>query len=1635
MNLYACLPADSARTGTNLSTVDDTQDNNNDTSSGGTTTGNLVLKLGTNSTQGVLNIAQDYSGNFVIQGSVVNDYIQSNLQTDFCLGLRFPGTNEIYLAYAVKQSFFNFSTASQEYVWLINPNDLTTNTNKCSPINSQVALSYGIAVAPTVSYDLSNACQNCSSRTTESLKVFNTSGIAITEIPFQNHKLSILSTGSSSGGSGSVCSNGAGCPTGKCCVTSQCVSHGQIKPGTNEADPTFIQIYQNILNGIDTFANNQQYFYVCADGSGGNQNGGNSGNNGNQTNQSQVLIDQLGEYLACTLGDIDEQGICTIRYENAKDLIDPNNDPIPAGANFVARNDDLNFSNVNNQISPLVQNIVEIIYGGEVLYHETNQPILDPSDGNFVGSPNDDLNNASQVLIKAKLSDQATDDTLIIKYKTDVSCSKQGNSFTRCIKFFNIGQSSTPARPSDHPFGINTFLLPQYADVVAFKSAIIVEVDNFIVPLGPTTWQWDNGNPYQLNFIQPLQSGQKLKITYFVQSAFANIVGESSDFAQNAIASYCGQANNADITLVPIITQQNGQDVITGYDCQASSGDGIPVEQVVEVSSKSAPHLYYDIGGILKNEDQLSEALDQEGDRFEYTGGDLLKPNNQDQYVGFNEIYGSFDTNGGARPAKEVEVKEGKLYIISTEQGAYSPCPNCGNDYYSNLVRIFPHNFSYRGGGIKPDLNIATRDVSFDSIRSDDFLYGRACFIPATMIPWTHKQDTSVTNQRRNRLKAQHFLFANGYQRDWYGFDYGSLIGSFDGVTWFSIGNRRRIAAKSGKLYLAINGYFSDVALTNNFKIRVSEVLYSTNDDIPDHDNETDGAECQKAHYCDTDNDCLTQLGYDYACINVNEIYTNWPITNNQGLETLGFKNQRLSTLLGGTNGQNKRCVYRGAGALCSLNNTAPGSNSPYSSSSAPLHTCSTNSHCSPISSAQFNDRIARYARAPLAQNSSSSIPTDSDLLGLGARILGRPYNYRGLQNMEGALQAHFNSLNGFGICTPGRRAEFGAAANFSAQHTLTPALFEHSKILNTGSTPTPITGAYPSYLSSCPVTDDSGNYFHSQIADLTSTSVITKAVTQNMASNLLSHPDLSGTNIFNDLNQPLPTTEKGLRRNTCLRAPGASCFSDMECAPNTLLAARAQNINPQSMNDAEIDFWREGLICGQKEEPRSISNILNPNENYDLNENRCCRETGKKITIYSNDHQSPIFDSERIAGIDLSLDSNQRYSRLHTIYDRMSNGESKGLRKPAPDSGDTGMSLNDLDGIQSLLRSYEDFHAIASRTCCSQNWVRNFHQDNGGGHKWASGKMQSIDKSTLKTIAWNPKQPGVDSCTALDPFSPDCAATPGFTCTPENFNTAQCTISNITAQEEEVYLNFFASLELTGIPQIPIAQIPALIQEDGNPIPPAATNPFIPKTITLEPNNGHEIVDNLTSPNERFYSAMEDNNNYASEIKNVFSENEFSCCQANGETTSTESRCCSGTAAQSGGDLICCMPDYTNMSVYLNRYVSSEAANLPDNMFDEKTGYFNDPEAALAIAANMCCSRRAGFGVAVSPLAIPGVETEGTKRFLYRTSDALPLGVDPPDGISANGIVFEFDSGRRWNNQIYCLPASGGGNGNSSGQ
>ena len=146
----------------------------------------------------------------------------------------------------------------------------------------------------------------------------------------------------------------------------------------------------------------------------------------------------------------------------------------------------------------------------------------------------------------------------------------------------------------------------------------------------------------------------------------------------------------------------------------------------------------------------------------------------------------------------------------------------------------------------------------------EDTIFGRACWVPLTMIPMSHLNLDDVisyasASNRSRRLMAQTALYVNGYQRDWFGFNKGALIGSFDGVRWFAIGGGRRVTAKSSKLYLAINGAFSDLVTPGSISVSIltdNGINVASDQDFDPNLSEEDarvesGASCQKYHQCE----------------------------------------------------------------------------------------------------------------------------------------------------------------------------------------------------------------------------------------------------------------------------------------------------------------------------------------------------------------------------------------------------------------------------------------------------------------------------------------------------------------------------------------------------------------------------------------------------------------------------------------------------------------------------------------------------------------------------------------------------------------------------------------------------------------
>ena len=98
----------------------------------------------------------------------------------------------------------------------------------------------------------------------------------------------------------------------------------------------------------------------------------------------------------------------------------------------------------------------------------------------------------------------------------------------------------------------------------------------------------------------------------------------------------------------------------------------------------------------------------------------------------------------------------------------------------------------------------------------------------------------------------------------------------------------------------------------------------------------------------------------------------------------------------------------------------------------------------------------------------------------------------------------------------------------------------------------------------------------------------------------------------------------------------------------------------------------------------------------------------------------------------------------------------------------------------------------------------------------------------------------------------------------------------------------------------------------------------------------------------------------------------EITCCIPPGSSVSTrtrESACCSGKIAQIENEQRCCLEDYTNITIFFNRYVSSMLQHLPNNRFDPFTGrpIYREEVGKIALQLNACCSGKIASGQALS--------------------------------------------------------------------
>lgn len=1535
---------------------------------------------------------------FYLRGNEVHTYIKNfQVSTTQCMAVPFLTSNKILIAAATPRSVTNFTTGSLEYYYSFSPNAKTNNQTFCQKVGviNQMGVLYP---GKTLIYAFSDLCTNCSGAelASSAVTLHTVSGTKISEISTASLSIKVTTTPVIDDTVVS-CSSSATCKAKgyDCCSLGQCVNDKQLKSGVDQSSTEYQQALQDILGNPSHIYNYPNFYFLCSSDIVPDPTPSPATN---PQEEAQDRFNHLKELYECINPIEGEMGLCTSTYTDVK----------KAGTTiFETGADDRNFNSTYTGTSSLpLHSIDRVIYAGETLF-ENNTFLksglsIGPS-GN--GTGNDNLTDTQVINLTYTASSSAPNDTLKIRYKMDASCTYVNASLAKCYKVYVQGQND--GKITDHYPASNEFILPFYADT---NKTLKVEVDD-TTKLNGTHWQLVQTAPARVEFLGTglqVYDTQVVKITYFVTLSDNNVFQKKRD-ALEEVKTMC-QCADLTCNIKPAYDDDNN---IIDYVCSYPDGSqgNVPLQQTVLLSAKTAPHRYYDQLGVYQSE-ITPTTTQQEGTKFQYTKDNLLRPNNVTTYIGFNEIYGSFSPlSGSAKPAKEVRVEKGKTYDIFVDSGSFSTCFYCGSDYFSNLARIFPQNFSSNGSGYVPDFKVSSK-LTTPTYRGDDLLFGRACFVPATMIPWTHDTDSDRQQQRLKRLAAQHFLFANGYQRDWYGFDYGSVIGSFDGVKWFSVGNQRRIKAATSKLFLAINAYYSDQTIDSTYTITVSDAsTVPLAGSTVTNDFNSDGAECQKAHVCSKDTDCLAQLGPEYVCETVTTLNSKWPQFDDNALELPSSElTQNLYTLFGASAGGSKRCVYRGRGSVCTGDYSNIDSEVAYNNSDRPgTHMCSSNNYCQRftqgIPQTKFNNRIARYAKSVAVQNASSDVPySDADTIGLGARILGRPYDWNGTEAITSDAQSSLTNNNVSAICIPGRNPENDQLKN-SHSASLTSS-YLGDQINNIGMTLDTVSNN-SAYLSSCGPIDSSGNYIAKTVSNLSlllSDSNIARSAGRNyVPTNSLKILEALSGNELVKIFEDEQITSTMYQENRCLRAPGSTCFTDLECAANKIISDRVANIDSTNstvqttLNKYEIKFWQERLVCAQDKLPTE--------EGFDVKNNKCCREMGNTITVgtFINEAGRANFTTSAVPGVDMALDSPTRSSRVSTVYDLLADSANNPALFAAP--SDQCNSACSLDTV--LDKQFNTLSAIGERTCCTGHWVRNFDKtQNGGGHRWGPAKMQNIPKSSFRCLNWVQCTSGINCGTS-------------FTCDHvDEPDDPACFARSTSNSEAKMIFDWINSIELRGIPQIRIkssdfSELRCKVNPDDQSTAPAL-GALLPPSMLVEADSRE--YENLSG--QEFYSAVDDTN-FAAGMKKVFSEDELTCCRPLGTKMaqgSDPNLCCSGFINPENN--LCQMPDYTNLSIYFNKYVSSGAKGLASSLFNNETGFIKSPSTVeqLACQVKACASGKLARGVSLSNLKVPG--HTGSEKLVKRFIDGSDL------ANNFSGLSDLYDAGLRWNENVYCVPA-----------
>jgi hypothetical protein len=829
-----------------------------------------------------------------------------------------------------------------------------------------------------------------------------------------------------------------------------------------------------------------------------------------------------------------------------------------------------------------------------------------------------------------------------------------------------------------------------------------------------------------------------------------------------------------------VVTQTDVNNNPKQIECSViSTVDEGPFQNLnISLSNKAVPHRFFRSTDGKEIIPGPTATGTQEGDSFSYL--DLSKTLPQETTYNMNAILGAMNINlDQAQPAQMVKIEHDKVYLITARSGFATPCATCGKDSWYATFSAHPpvsQGIGLQATGYSTDRSSWSDNVGLGNY--EDTIFGRACWVPPTMLPFTHKPSTGIPNpqtQRLGRLKSQAVMWVNGYQRDWYGFNKGALIGSFDGVSWFAIGKGRIARSTTNRLYLALNQPYGDITEAGGHIVSVQEYdgasTAATLDFHPDllqnHPNQNEAGNCQAYHRCNVDSDCITRLGWEYTCADVTQLKTSWPTFTSAAAEEvadssfLSYSIEQILTQKTLPAGSTKRCVYRGAGALCRTT-TETQRASVTNLEAHRLLTCAPNFYCATFDQPVFNKEVSRYVydldQIPLANN---------HYFGKDANHLGRPLHYlhRPSANpltaiadtqVRRALMDNAKLIDPtasdsmIGLCRPGKiLPAAGANTTPYAQHNSRDTQARTDYINQISACPSEYLNNLK--VSSCPVLDTAGNYVHLTTSYSTS-SFAQLARVQNSCG--LQNVDPTSSLTADGMRNGSPfklieslqldrTTivEPTLARDACARKAGQVCHTDLDCTPNELHAEQAPlftNIARYWGNKANKEFFEQPFICGQTQVRPQISD--DDFSTYDQTKNRCCRAVGNDITTYSADVSTTVSGGSPSFSFDPTISgmtaptSPLRYERFNHV-NGLGGGSFPVLSAHDVRNAAGAITIKSYNvGASSILtnRQWATLNEANSKSCCGGGWIRKFSD---GSTDWSKTNRLNLDVTNFQCL------------------------------------------------------------------------------------------------------------------------------------------------------------------------------------------------------------------------------------------------------------------------------------------------------------